>query len=126
MFFLNPVFENILLINESMIQNNAQELLSYNSTSILRQLAPSVSDEWHKWWLEALIYDYLAQSEKNLVIINQDALQFDLFLQSLIKEREFLPAEIFSKKKKSIENLTMKLSNTKNRNSSITFGLADL
>jgi len=87
--YFNPQNENFLILNEQVQQSIKSELYTTSSSTILKSLAPTISEEWQKWWLEFMIFDCIGRSRKNKLFVNKDALQFDLFVQKLIEDQSF-------------------------------------
>lgn len=94
--YFYPIDENYLLLNDAIQMSSQSELLNQKSSSIIKAISPTVSDDWQRWWLEAIILDYLGHSHKNIFIINKEALQFDLFLKDFLVEYSFVKVDIFS------------------------------
>lgn len=107
-----PKKENILLINESMTFNTNHELFSTESYSLLKALAPTVSEEWHRWWMEALIFDYLGQSKNNSLVINQEALEFDIFIKNILIEHGYSEFHIQTFNEKNAYTKSMLINKT--------------
>lgn len=100
--FFYPQKENYLVVNEPIQVNIKNELYSATSSKILKSLGPSISEEWQKWWLEFTVFDCIGRSDQNHLYINNEALQFDLFLKKLLGDYQFekktssaLKSEIF-------------------------------